>query len=1012
MRKVIVVPIIFVLTALAFAAMASATVFSTGELRYFTFESQQLNDRMYLRVNVASGNLLLGERDLHIGGTGLDLDIRRAWNSTSGPGWSTVNCICLINVGLSITKTIDFIGPTGYRVTFTQNPDGSFTSPPGIDATLVQHAAHDFTLTFNKTGEKYNLTYEGIHQAHLLKITSDVDKNGNRITYSYDPANDTPSSITDTQGRVTGITANSHGAIDTITDPSGRVYNYGYSPSDQLTKYTDPAGNLTTFDYDNKTNDLLKVTDPLGHVTTLTYDASHRVTAITRVTDSRTGTGPTTRYVYNAGNTVSTDPNGHTTTYFYDSQNRVTKVVDANGNTTQASYTANNDIATTTNALGAVTTYGYDGLNNLISAQSPTGATNRFGYVDAAHPMFVTSHTDPQGNLWAYSYDPNGNLSSKSEGAGQNPIRFTRNSNGTVATATDAKGAVTSFSYDGKGNLTGITHPAPLGSESFTYDGLSRVTSARDGAGHLETYTYDALDRLKTISYSDGSVVSYSYDADGNLTSMSDAGSTTSFSYDALNRLTQESLPGPKTIAYGYDAASSLTSFADSGGTVRYGYDLADRLTTLTEPNGKITNFSYDKNGNRTSISYPNGVAEAIAYDASERLTSIKATKGGTTLNSFSYSYVNPAGADTDLRSSVVDLAGNKTTSSYDILNRLVEAKTVNGAGAVTDDFQYTYDANGNRTSQTINGVVTNYTYNAANELTSRGGTAFTYDGNGNELSGSAGSLAYNVRDQTTNITPPGGSVVNFAYTGPTQALRTAAGPTSYTNSVLLGVTSETTAGATSYFTRGSDGDLIEERTPNGTYYYLYDGLGSIVGLTDGNGALANTYKYDPFGNLSASTGTVGNPWRFASYYFDSSTGLYKVGVRYYDPSLARWTQRDIVDQPLDEHGWNRYVYAGDDPTNLTDPTGLCWSGLCWASHAYDAATSFLHHHRWARCTLFVAGALGYGGEAFLVIREAKAAQREGKAVLTAIRLGRSGKVGTGASLSIIASAATGGCVG
>jgi len=93
--------------------------------------------------------------------------------------------------------------------------------------------------------------------------------------------------------------------------------------------------------------------------------------------------------------------------------------------------------------------------------------------------------------------------------------------------------------------------------------------------------------------------------------------------------------------------------------------------------------------------------------------------------------------------------------------------------------------------------------------------------------------------------------------------------------------------------------------------------------LTDSNGTLVSTYQYDPYGNLTSSTGSVTNPWRFAGGYFDSSTGLYKFGARYYDPTIGRWTQQDLLRGSLsDPTSLNRYVYAGDDPVNLVDPSG------------------------------------------------------------------------------------------
>ncbi len=95
------------------------------------------------------------------------------------------------------------------------------------------------------------------------------------------------------------------------------------------------------------------------------------------------------------------------------------------------------------------------------------------------------------------------------------------------------------------------------------------------------------------------------------------------------------------------------------------------------------------------------------------------------------------------------------------------------------------------------------------------------------------------------------------------------------------------------------------------------------MGLTDSSGNLVNTYQYDLYGNLTSSTGSVSNPWRYADGYYDSGTGLYKFGIRYYDASIGRWTQRDPVGGSLLETTKaNPYGYAGDDPVNMVDPSG------------------------------------------------------------------------------------------
>jgi len=86
------------------------------------------------------------------------------------------------------------------------------------------------------------------------------------------------------------------------------------------------------------------------------------------------------------------------------------------------------------------------------------------------------------------------------------------------------------------------------------------------------------------------------------------------------------------------------------------------------------------------------------------------------------------------------------------------------------------------------------------------------------------------------------------------------------------------------------------------------------VGVTGSGGKLVNTYSYDPYGNGTYTSERVSNPFQFTGALLDSSTGLYKMGERYYDPSIGRFTQED----PLG----NGYGYAGANPANFVDPSG------------------------------------------------------------------------------------------
>jgi hypothetical protein len=58
------------------------------------------------------------------------------------------------------------------------------------------------------------------------------------------------------------------------------------------------------------------------------------------------------------------------------------------------------------------------------------------------------------------------------------------------------------------------------------------------------------------------------------------------------------------------------------------------------------------------------------------------------------------------------------------------------------------------------------------------------------------------------------------------------------------------------------------------------NGLGSVTSLSTSGGAIANTYTYDSFGNLTASSGSLTNPFRYTAREFDSETSLYYYRAR------------------------------------------------------------------------------------------------------------------------------------
>lgn len=711
------------------------------------------------------------------------------------------------------------------------------------------------------------------------------------------------------------------GVTESLTDakPTPNTlarYSYAWNTLTTTVARPDQGGTFRNTTYlHNRSGQVVKVTDPLNNVTDSAFDDQLRLTSVTL-------------------------PGGTASTYNY------------------SHYPNSNELQTATSELNEVSRRGAEVTNgDTRYSIDPLNDTRRSG--NQAYEATVFNR-DAAGNINSAQtnrYAAGANLEQSTLPTAQTVLRntrFTYHAGGLLDRMTDARNNYTEFDYQSSntGYLTQISAPPGTGESTrrittITPNSNGSIQNTLDARGLTTSYTYDGLRRLRSITYGAGTsnafTISYTLDANGNMTAMSDASGSTAWTYDENNQPLTEARTqngATKTASYAYynnGALKTITTF--DGQTSTLGYDAAGRLTTQTDPNdgGRTISYGYDSRSRRTTITYPSGIKQQTGYDKAGRadLITLK-TSGGTTLESFDYEYgFDSAGTRTSsyrkgFVTKVTELGGAMVTYGYDDLDRLTSA-TRTGSSPYTQT--YGYDLVNNRTSFVNSGTTTGASYDAANQMTTLGGVNYTYDHNGNMTGYGANVLSYDAANKWVSGTV-NSTALAFGYDGfGRRTHSTAAANRTDLWYDRTGLTEQT--GATGItFLRDPGGLLLSRSGGSGTHNYGRDRLGSITTLTTTAGATANTYTYDPYGTQIASSGTVPNPFRYTAGYLDDTTGLYLFGQRFYQPGAGRFTQLDPL--PKNIATPNRFAYAGCNPANATDPTGLSdcvVEGLSFASN-------------------------------------------------------------------------------
>jgi len=424
-----------------------------------------------------------------------------------------------------------------------------------------------------------------------------------------------------------------------------------------------------------------------------------------------------------------------------------------------------------------------------------------------------------------------------------------------------------------------------------------RLTRIQDPNGNALTFAYDADMRLSSITDASGRQMSLTYTG-ANLTTITDPNATPSRSiqlqYDASGNLSRIIDPLGNTAVYGYDVGHFLTSIAPPLGvttTITYSnsavtsvtgestaksfsYDAANRVTTMTDaaPEGnQTTRFSYDADGRIHTIEDSLGNLASATWDENNNLTSVTDENGNTT----TYVY-----DDMGNLSSVTDASDSTTTYTYE--------STYNKLTGVTNAHRrtthYAYDTRGNLVSETDPlDYVTSYAYNGLGDLVSR-----------TDANGATTAYAYDVAGNPITVTYPLGGINRYSYDGV--------------------------------------GNMVGSANAHASVIYAYDALGRVTNVNYISHGKSISYTYDAVGNRASMADPAGG---VTTYTYDEANRLISLTNPFSQTTSFTYDSRGRLIR-RDHHNGTYTTYHYDRANHLLSLVNRKSSGEVISSYTYE----------------------------------------------------------------------------
>ena len=472
---------------------------------------------------------------------------------------------------------------------------------------------------------------------------------------------------------------------------------------------------------------------------------------------------------------------------------------------------------------------------------------------------------------------------------------------------------------------------------TFDHDGYGNQTAVKAGDRTLERYSYAPNNGpLTKISYGNGDVQEILYDKEGRIKSRRWNGQST----DA--------------VRYEYDDYGTLEKETDlvNGRIDKDQYDMTGRLiqsTTLEKNTGA--------SGEPTVANTHTVQSLEIGYDSYNRVNRlVQSLETAKTKTGFVYGDASKAQRPGLSYGLTVD-GTQRQSLAYDAMARCTkETVTLPGGQKRENCFTYGTLRHLTDTDSLPEGAVSTvqtqdlFTYHTdgwKDQLLSWNGKSYAYDAGGNPTVLRGMALTWGEGRRLKRIAATAGEVT-FAYDSDGKRVKKTSGNTEtkyyYNGSTLSGLVRTTTGNTgttktTVQFVYDAEGKPFLLRLNGKTdYFYLYNGLGDVVGLVDSSNKVVVRYQYNSWGKVTSSEDTSGvslatlNPFCYRKYVYDPETGLYCLGSRYYDPEVGRFVNADDTDvifaKPQELYHKNLYVYCYNNPVVRRDIQGYFWETL------------------------------------------------------------------------------------